>query len=524
MATPISSQLVFRESLHPLLDPNILQNISWPEYYRFAWLASNSASPSAPYGTVVDSTGPLADHRMRNLTQKNTLQIPPLIHTKAQQLSYHLFVSNPLAKRIVELKRDYVIGEGLEFRAEDPEVQSFLEAFWYEDVNDWESRILTFVQDLSVFGEQLYTFNIDKEAGFLGVQDINPLNIKTVITSPLDRSRVDTVILLEDALAENNPDLRKELSELTVIHKELGGKVSKGDALFFRVNDVAYSGRGVPDLFSIIDWLYLLDSFVYNVSEKMEYLNRWFWDITLEGAGENDIKKFKETISSNPPRPGAYNVHNEYVKWGAVSPDQRMDDVTELIRELRNVILTGAGLNSILVGDPSGTLGRQATPELLDAVFRSMKVRQRVIKSAVVRFFNHQIDQKVALGYLEPNVSRKVSIFMPRIAVRDLQRMGGVVQRVAAAVGEAVEQGLISDEEGSLVLRAILDEMGLGMHLKTSLKSKESVSDIVKTRLEESGQWQQTISQGSAGFVSLLGKLDDLVNSERLQRDFELVR
>ena len=529
MAVPLSSQIILRENLHPVLDPNVLQNISWPEYYRFAWLASNAAAPSSPFGTIVDATGPTADFRMRNLTQKNTLAVPPQLHMKAQQLSYHLFVSNPLAKRIIDLRRDYVVGDGIEFRAESPEVQDILDSFWYEDENNWESRILMFAQDLSVFGEQLYTFGMDPITGFLSVQDINPLNIKAVVTSPLDRSRVETVFLKEDVIDAESSSVKEKLATLKIIRKALGEPIRTGDALFFRVNDVSYSGRGLPDLFSIVDWLYVLDSFVYNVSEKMEYLNRWFWDVTLEGATEPDIKKFKETISANPPKPGSYNIHNEFVKWAPVSPNQGMDDVSGLIKELRNVILTGAGLNSILVGDPSTTLGRQATPELLDSAFRSLKVRQRVIKSAVMQFFNYQLDSKLAVGALDPKVDRRISIFMPRIAVRDLQRLGGVVQRIASAVGEAVEQGLISDEEGSLVLRAILDEMGLGMHLKTSMKSKpskESLSELVKTRLEESEQWQHLVAQGAGaeGVTSLLEKLDDFVRNETLRRDFDLVK
>src|SRR5688500_15191090 len=54
---------------------------------------------------------------VRRLSQDSTRQLPEMVLDRARDLAYHLYQTNPLAKRSTELIRDYVLGEDVTVRA-----------------------------------------------------------------------------------------------------------------------------------------------------------------------------------------------------------------------------------------------------------------------------------------------------------------------------------------------------------------------------------------------------------------------
>ena len=78
--------------------------------------------PELGIETGVDSDEAL----FRKLSQTSAKDLPEYKHERIQQIAFYLYTSNPLAKRLTDLTKDFVIGKGITFEADDERVQEIL--------------------------------------------------------------------------------------------------------------------------------------------------------------------------------------------------------------------------------------------------------------------------------------------------------------------------------------------------------------------------------------------------------------
>src|SRR5690348_2977932 len=80
--------------------------------------------------------------------------LSPLTQDKMIELSWYLYRRNPLATRLIDLTKVYVMGEGMKVQCEDQNVQDWIDAFWDDPVNQFDLLLPEYVRDLGLFGEQ----------------------------------------------------------------------------------------------------------------------------------------------------------------------------------------------------------------------------------------------------------------------------------------------------------------------------------------------------------------------------------
>src|SRR5450759_4015071 len=95
--------------------------------------ALEAASPLIFYGSPADLEG-----GFRRVSQPSSpwRDLLPPMQWNMQRVAYYLYVTNPLARRIVELTKDFVVGEGIHIRATHPAVQKILSDFWNDPANN----------------------------------------------------------------------------------------------------------------------------------------------------------------------------------------------------------------------------------------------------------------------------------------------------------------------------------------------------------------------------------------------------
>ena len=80
-----------------------------------------AASPALLFGQDPEGYRPIGNWRGFGPSLSPRDLNPPL-HTRMQQVAYYLYLVNPLAHRIVEYTKNYVVGDGVNVRAADPAV------------------------------------------------------------------------------------------------------------------------------------------------------------------------------------------------------------------------------------------------------------------------------------------------------------------------------------------------------------------------------------------------------------------
>ena len=86
-----------------------------------------------PVGGAVDSD----DHLYRSLTGSNR-DLTPVTQDRMINVAAYLYDTNLTAARMIEIVRDYVIGDGITYTCENEDVKTILDNHWDDPINNWE--------------------------------------------------------------------------------------------------------------------------------------------------------------------------------------------------------------------------------------------------------------------------------------------------------------------------------------------------------------------------------------------------
>lgn len=107
--------------------------------------------------------------------------------------AWQLIQSNPLVKRASVIKRDYIIGQGIEPKAADPELQTVLDDFWKD--NKMPSLISEFARQWSDYGAQVVPAFVRQSDGRVTLAYIDPGLIERVIAHPDNALKMWAVVV-----------------------------------------------------------------------------------------------------------------------------------------------------------------------------------------------------------------------------------------------------------------------------------------------------------------------------------------
>ena len=278
-----------------------------------------------------DVTDRPGEEEFRRITQTEKDLSPPA-YDKVLRIAYKLYVMNPMAHRIIEVVKDFVIGDGAGYHAKDERVQTVLDKFWNDPVNHLDIKQFNKVKELGLYGEQIYPVFVNEFTGHVRLGYIDPFNVDQVIPDPGNPEVIRSVVLKtgkEILVKERNPVTHRLATvpkqELKVIQVDSNprspsyGKLV-GDCFYFAVNRVSNATRGFSDLTHLMEWIDIYDQVLFAHMERLNFLRTFVWDIEMTGAGAEELKLKKRDLQMNPPRAGSWRVHNEKEKWSAVTP------------------------------------------------------------------------------------------------------------------------------------------------------------------------------------------------------------
>jgi len=425
---------------------------------------------------AVDTSLPEVDTdawKWRRLTDTAPRNLPDYDHERMLQVSLYLYRFNPLAHRSVELMRDYVVGGGVRVKAKSPVVQSCIEKFWGNPTHNLDRFLPLLAFELSLYGEVTVPATVNRHNGDVELAYISPFQVEDVHLDITNLLRHDRVVLR----STDQPGVNKELK---VIHVERGVEARLrsedldspsvyqrrvGDCFYFSVNRVGDASRGLSDLLAAADFIDCLDQLIFNSLERMTHEAGWIWDVEMRGADDAKIKRQVAQLEANPPKPGAFLVHNEWVKWEPMEIGLKAENITDEAMLIRNYALGGMGIPVHFFSEPA-TAGRAIAESMAAPAYQSLSARQSEIEGFLREILNFVIDQKIIHGIIDKDVDTALDIIMPKISLRDLQRTGGAMSRITQALDTAQKNEWIDADLGKRVFGALLEQLGLGVSLK----------------------------------------------------------
>jgi len=390
----------------------------------------------------------------RKLTGAPTRELPMMDQSRAIEVAYWLWKTNPLGRWIIEVITAFVTAKGTPFTCKNEKVQKLLEDFWFDPVNRMDLHWENFVRELGIYGEQLWPVFVSENMGRVRLGYVDPAYISQVYADP---ENVKIKIGIEVSGNDSNARLRRLKIVLADENEEFLSEQGKalretftdGECFFFTVNALTNEMRGTSDLFVVADHLDGYEQFLYDSSEKYSRFNSFFWDVTVTGADEKKLEE--ERTRYTPPKNGGAFIHNENVKSEAVSPDLKASDSKEAARLHRNHILGSVGLPEHWFGG-GGDVNR-ATASEMDAPSRKIiESRQERTKNMLELVFDFVILKANSTGVLYDVPDDELydyEVQTPEVSDKDVAKLSSMLTQVATALSVAEVNGWISNEEAA---------------------------------------------------------------------------
>jgi len=357
---------------------------------------------------------------------------------------------NPLAFRIVELGKNYVLGRGVQVGSTTPTVDDFIREWWVHPQNRMDLRLRQWTTELSLSGELFITLHTNPADGMTYVRAIPASAIDEIRTA--------------------SEDYEQELSYHQVLDDDIGGEgrtwwaQPSGDLpcmKHYAVNRVVGMVRGQGDLVPILPWLTRYKDWLTDRVRMNRYKGGYLWDVTLTGATGTDILARQAQLAT-PPNPGSVLVHGEGEIWKAIVPEIHAEDAEPDGKAIRLMIAAGGGIPLHFLSE--GESATKATAaEMGEPTRRAYEDRQKYIgwmlNDILTEVLNRASTHLPGLATYASD-SLKAVVF-PDLTTADNKALASAAKDIVTALETAQASGYIDQEQATDIFRlfaGIVDE------------------------------------------------------------------
>jgi len=216
---------------------------------------------------------------------------------------------NPLAKRIVSLTIDFVVGDGITISSEYAPLQRFIEEWWHHPENKMPIRLETLCDELTRIGELFPTLHINHADGMSYVRFMPASQIDQIEWKPGDYEAEIKYHQLPDAFTDT-------MGTWWLSPRTAAARDADALMLHYAVNRPVGAVRGESDLAPALVWLkryshWLEDRVRLNWAARM-----FLWLVTVPSGRVDE----KQHAYKSPPESGSIIVHDDGEVWDLKTP------------------------------------------------------------------------------------------------------------------------------------------------------------------------------------------------------------
>lgn len=435
----------------------------------------------------------------RRLTDNNEQKGLNLISRLRQyKIVFKMYLTNPMAHWIIDTLNDFVCGDGFEYEVDInrdmlnglsdtrkaevlQQATNLLNVFWRK--NRLDLNLLKFIKDLSLNGALCLSARVNEINGSVRLGFIDPANIETVVTDPLDVLSVQGVKLAKDK--SGNPITLKGITEKigveNITAEDYG--LLDGQVFYFAINNVTNQPEGISDLLAVIDYLDVKDQMLFNIVENMRVQNLFVLDVEIKDA---DDKKLRDWEEKNPmPKTATRFLHNQDVKQEYKTPEIQGQQSSEMFRLIKNFILGAFSFPENWYAD-GGNANLATAVEQTTPIFRKLKARQQYVMfiiEQILTFVLHKAFNKLEGFTITRQELEAINIRVkaPEFETRNVKEITTALDTLTDAINKGVEAGYITEESGAACYRLFLqltgfelDEQSEKAELEKQKKDKEN--------------------------------------------------
>lgn len=279
---------------------------------------------------------------------------------------------NPLARRIVELTSQYVVGGGLSIECEHSYTHQFLHEWWEHRLNRMPIRVFEWCEELSRSGEIFVLLSTDA-SGMSYVRALPAAQVETIETAENDIEQ-ERFVVEKPAGAELFAGKRWRIyNEKDDMRLEDGS--FETTALHYAVNRPVGAIHGESDLAPLLRWLARYAAWLEDRARLNRFRNTFlFWVKARFNSSDERLRRQAE-LNANPPNPGSILVTDENESWTVISPNLASFEAAEDGLAIKKMISAGSGIPLHFIAEPESAT-RTTAESAGGPTFRHYQQRQ----------------------------------------------------------------------------------------------------------------------------------------------------
>jgi hypothetical protein len=353
---------------------------------------------------------------------------------------------NPIARHIVTLTSQFVVGGGVSVSVKHPQTNSFLQSFWNHRLNQLSTALTEWCDELSRSGDLFLLVSTDP-SGMSYVRAIPAIFIEKINTSDNDirqeRSYKEKEKFTDKDFGSTSGRTFEAYDPLT--DQQGDGGLFKSVMLHYSINRPAGGLYGESDLSSILKWLSRYTAWLEDRVRLNKFRQTFLFIVKAKFQSETERSARQSTLNSHPPTPGSILVTDDSESWEVINPELDSFDANLDGLAIKKMIATGSSFPLHFLSEPESSTRTTAESSSI-ATFRHFEHRQQyfvlLLKDLVKVVLNRRsvVDKKIQKDI-------DVNIKTLDISARDNGSLANAAQAFVNAFNQLHEKKLISDSE-----------------------------------------------------------------------------
>ena len=235
----------------------------------------------------------------------------PYDRSEVLDQSLEAWSTNPIARRIIGLTTQYVVGAGVEVGSRHRKTDAFLKKFWNHSLNHMAVRIMEWCDELSRTGNLFILVSTDA-AGMSYVRAIPASQVDRIDSHPNDIEQPLSFTL--------KADVETMEQKVYPAYDKLNDTPWHPVILHYAINRPAGGQWGEPDLAPLLKWLSRYSNWLEDRARLNRYRNSFLFVVRGQYLSDAQRVARQNQFNASPPAPGSILVTDSTEEWEVLSP------------------------------------------------------------------------------------------------------------------------------------------------------------------------------------------------------------
>lgn len=398
---------------------------------------------------------------------------------------------NPLARRIVGLTTQYVVGGGITVTCKHDHTAKFIKDFWNHRLNRLPMRVYEWCDELTRTGNLFILVSTDA-AGMSYVRAVPATDIERIEARKNDIEQ-PTLFYPKADLENPDPKPYQAYDQSKDFPTESGR--FKTVMLHYAINRAVGAQWGESDLAPILKWLSRYAAWLEDRARLNRFRNAFLYVVKAKFASEAERIARQQLLNANPPGPGSILVADDTETWEVISPKLEASDANTDGLALKKMISSGAGVPLHFLAEPESST-RTTAEAAGGPTYRHYEQRQNFFIWLVSDVLETVINRR---ALVDSRISRRAELQVTGadISARDNVSLSLAGSNVLSVLKELRDRELIDDAE---MLRVVYRFTGEAVDIPEMLeKGKAAGPSVPMERADAAATAARSKTTAAAG-------------------------